>query len=81
MSVDNPVGGLLTFKATSDQSDGELTRFFAGVMPAAVGFEEFFARYARLPAEERGTEAFARLATETKAFDVLGPPLAQSEPR
>jgi quercetin dioxygenase-like cupin family protein len=147
MSVDNAVGGLLTFKTTSDRSNGELTaieavpdpgegpplhvprdedefiyilegrfrvklgdelieaapgsfvfiprgtphtwqnvgdaraRFFAGVMPAAVGFEEFFARYARLPAEERGTEAFARLAAETKAFDVLGPPLAQSEPR
>lgn len=147
LAVDNPVGGVLTFKATSDQSGGELTaidtvaapgegpplhvhsdedefiyilegtfrvklgdelteaapgsfvfiprgtphtwqnvgdapaRFFAGVMPAAIAFEEFFARYAQLPAEERGTEAFGRLAAETKAFEVLGPPLAQSEPR
>jgi len=147
LSVDNPVGGVLTFKATSDQSGGGLTaidtvaapgegpplhvhrdedefiyilegtfkvkladelveaapgsfvfiprgtphtwqnishapaRFFAGVMPAAIAFEEFFARYARLPAEERGTESFARLAAETKAFEVLGPPLAQSQAR
>jgi quercetin dioxygenase-like cupin family protein len=146
-SVGNPVGGVLTFKATSDQSGGGLTaldtvaapgegpplhvhsnedefiyilegtfrvklgnelieaapgsfvfiprgtahtwqnvsdapaRFFAGVMPAAIAFEEFFARYAQLPTEERGTEAFARLAAETRAFEVLGPPLAQSEPR
>ena len=147
LSVDNPVGGVLTFKATSDQSGGGLTaidtvaapgegpplhvhrdedefiyilegtfkvkladelveaapgsfvfiprgtphtwqnishapaRFFAGVMPAAIAFEEFFTRYAQLPAEERGTESFARLAAETKAFEVLGPPLAQSQAR
>ena len=146
-AFDNPVGGVLTFKVTSDQSGGGLTaldtvvapgegpplhvhrdedefiyilegtfkvklgnelieatpgsfvfiprgtphtwqnishapaRFFAGVLPAATAFEEFFARYARLPAKEQGTEAFARLAAETKAFEVLGPPLAQPEPR
>jgi quercetin dioxygenase-like cupin family protein len=143
VSVDNPVGGVLTFKATSDQSGGALTaldtvaapgegpplhvhsdedefiyivagtfrvqlgnelieaapgsfvfiprgtahtwqnvsdapaRFFAGVMPAALAFEEFFARYAELAPEKRSTEAFARLAAETKAFEVLGPPLTQ----
>lgn len=145
LSVENPMGGLFTFKITSDESDGALTaietfvvrpdgpplhvhdqdeviytlagslrvklgdtlrevpagsfvfiprgtphtwqnvgteplRFFATIMPAAVAFEEFFKRYAQLPAEERGVEAFARLATETKAFEVVGPPLAESNP-
>ncbi len=145
-SVENPTGGVTTFKATSDQSGGGLTaiegvsapgegpplhvhreqdefiytldgtfrvrlgddliealpgsfvfiprntphtwqnvgveplRFFATIMPAAVAFEEFFKRYAQLPAEERGVKAFARLATETKAFEVVGPPLAESDP-
>ena len=58
----------------------EPLRFFATIMPAAVAFEEFFKRYAQLAAEERGVEAFARLATETKAFEVVGPPLAESDP-
>lgn len=145
LSVENPVGGLFTFKITSDESDGALTaietfvvrqegpplhvhdqdeviytlagslrvklgdslreapagscvfiprgtphtwqnvgaeplRFFATIMPAAVGFEEFFKRYARLPAEERSVEAFARIAAETNAFEVVGPPLAESDP-
>jgi hypothetical protein len=31
----------------------EPLRFFATIMPAAVAFEEFFKRYAQLPAEER----------------------------
>jgi hypothetical protein len=43
-------------------------------------FEEFFIRYAQLPPEERGIEAFGRLAAETNAMEVLGPPLAQSDP-
>jgi quercetin dioxygenase-like cupin family protein len=145
LSVENPMGGLLTFKTTSDESNGALTaietfvvrqegpplhiheedeliytltgslrvklgdtlrelppgsfvfiprgtphawqsvgteplRFFATIMPAAVAFEEFFVRYAQLPAEERGVEAFARLAAETNAFEVVGPPLAESDP-
>jgi quercetin dioxygenase-like cupin family protein len=145
LSVDNPVGGLFTFKITSDESDGALTaietfvvrqegpplhvhdqdeviytlagslrvkvgdslreapagsfvfiprgtphtwqnvgaeplRFFATITPAAVAFEEFFKRYAQLPAEERSVEAFARVAAETKAFDVVGPTLADSDP-
>lgn len=144
-SVENPMGGLFTFKLTSDESDGALTaietfvvrqegpplhvhdqdeviyvldgsmrvmvgdtlreapagsfvfiprgtphtwqnvgaeplRFFATIMPAAAAFEEFFRRYAQLPARERGLDAFARLATETKAFEVVGPPLAESDP-
>lgn len=145
LSIDNPVGGIFTFKITSAESGGALTaietlvapldgpplhvhdedeviytlegtfrvklgetlheaaprsfifiprctphtwqnvgtepgRFFATVMPAATGFEEFFRRYAQLQVEERGFEAFARLAAETNAFQVLGPPLAESDP-
>jgi hypothetical protein len=53
---------------------------FATIMPAATAFEEFFKRYAQLPAEERGVEAFARVAAETRAFEVVGPPLAESDP-
>ena len=55
-------------------------RFFATIMPASPAFEEFFRRYAELPADERGVEAFARIAADTNAFDVLGPPLAVSDP-
>jgi quercetin dioxygenase-like cupin family protein len=55
-------------------------RFLAAVMPAAPAFEEFFARYAELPEAERGVEAFARLARETQAFEVIGPPLASEAP-
>jgi quercetin dioxygenase-like cupin family protein len=130
LSIENPVGGLFTFKITSDESDGARTaietfvvrqegpplhlheqdeviytlagslrvklgdilreapagsfvfiprgtphtwqnvgaeplRFFATIMPAAVAFEEFFKRYAQLPADERGVEAFARVAAKT----------------
>jgi len=145
LSIDNPVGGVFTFKITSDESDGALTaietfvvrqegpplhvhdqdeliytlagslrvkvgdtlreapagsfifiprgtphtwqnigaeplRFFATIMPAAVAFEEFFKRYAQLPPAARGVEAFARVAAETSAFEVVGPPLAESDP-
>jgi quercetin dioxygenase-like cupin family protein len=50
-------------------------RFFAGFNPASPGFEELFLRYAELPAADAGPEAMARLVTETRAFEVLGPPL------
>ena len=145
LPVENPVGGLFTFKITSAESGGALTaietlvlrqegpplhvhaqdeliytlegslrvklgetlrgvppgtfvfiprgtphtwqnvgagpmRFFATIMPAAVEFENFFKRYAELPAHERTVQAFARVAAETKAFDVVGPPLAESNP-
>ena len=145
LSVENPVGGILTFKATSDETGGAVTaletiaapgegpplhlhaedelihtlegvfriklgdtlyeltsgtfvfipngtphawqnigsgpaRFFATITPGATAFEEFFRRYAKLPADERGVEAFARLARETRAFEVVGPPLAESDP-
>ena len=55
-------------------------RGFATIMPAARAFEEFFRRYAELPVDERGVDAFARLAAETGAFEVLGPPFATSDP-
>jgi quercetin dioxygenase-like cupin family protein len=145
LSVENPVGGILTFKAMTGPSDGVVTaletvaapgegpplhvhaeheliytleglfrirlgdgiheaepgsfvfipagtphtwqnisdrpaRFFATIMPAAPAFEEFFQRYDELAVEQRGVDAFARLAAETKAFDVIGPPLAVSDP-
>jgi quercetin dioxygenase-like cupin family protein len=145
-SVENPTGGVTTFKAVSDQSDGGITaiegvsapgegpplhvhseqdefiytldgtfrvrlgdelieappgsfvfiprntphtwqnvgdghaRFVATLFPASVEFEEFFLRYGELSPEERGVEAFGRLATETRAMEVVGPPLAQSHP-
>jgi len=50
-------------------------RFLAGFNPASPGFEELFLRYAELPAADAGPEAFARLTIETRAFEVLGPPL------
>ena len=146
-SVENPTGGVTTFKAVSDQSGGGLTviegvsapgegpplhlhpeqdefiytldgtfrvrlgddlidalpgsfvfiprntphtwqnvgdaraRFIATLIAASVEFEEFFMRYAELPPEERGGEAFSRLAAETRAMEVIGPPLALSHPR
>lgn len=55
-------------------------RFFATIMPASIRFEQFFVRYSRLPLAERGAEAFAQLAKQTQAFEVLGPPLADSTP-
>lgn len=145
LSVENPIGGILTFKIAGDESEGALTaietvaapgegpplhvhdedeviytlegtfrvklgdtiheapplsfvfiprgtphtwqnvgdepgRFFATVMPATAAFEEFFTRYAQLPPQERGVDAFERLAAATKAFRVLGAPLADSDP-
>jgi cytochrome c peroxidase len=64
------------------QNVGEArARFVATLMPASVEFEAFFLAYAELPSEERGMEAFSRIAAETRAMEVVGPPLAQSHPR
>ena len=60
--------------------DGQ-ARLLATLFPASVEFEQFFLRYAELPSEERGVEAFSRIAVETRAMEVVGPPLAQSDPR
>ena len=55
------------------QNVGEAhARFVAPLMPASVEFEEFFLRYAELPSEERGIEAFSRIAAETRAMEVVG---------
>jgi quercetin dioxygenase-like cupin family protein len=144
LAVENPVGGVLTFKVTAGQSGGALTaadtvaapgegpplhihrdedeliytlegafkiadelidapagscvfiprgiphtwqnfgdapgRLFLTMTPAATAFEKFFMRYAELPPDERGVEAFVRLGSETQALEVVGPPLAQSDP-
>ena len=145
-SARNPVGGVLTFKSTAQQTGGQLTafdavnppgegpplhvhvgqdeflyivegdfrvrlgdelidaapgsfvfiprgtahtwqtvgevwgRFVGALVPASAGFEEFFIRFAELPAAERGPAAFARVAAETRAMDVVGPPLARADP-
>src|SRR6185312_7490437 len=50
-------------------------RFVFTLTPGAPEFELFFVRYAELPPEERGVEAFTRLANETRAMAVIGPPL------
>lgn len=141
LSVQNPVGGVLTFMLTGDESAGVVTvvetiaapgegpplhvhaedeliylvdgklrvrlgddeheaqpgalvfiprdvrhtwqnvgdteaRFVVTLMPAAPAFERFFVRFGGLPPEERGLQAFARLAQETSAFEVVGPPLS-----
>jgi hypothetical protein len=47
--------------------------------PAAAGVERFFERFAELPEDEMGLEAFRRLASEADT-DVVGPPLADSHP-
>jgi quercetin dioxygenase-like cupin family protein len=82
--VDAPAGTFVFIPRRTPhawQNIGEDTgRFFAAVIPAAPGFEEFFARYGALPPEERGLETFGRLAKETGAMDVIGPPLAVSDP-
>jgi quercetin dioxygenase-like cupin family protein len=55
-------------------------RFVAALMPAAPSFERFFDRFAALPPDERGPGAFARLAADVPALEVVGPPLAASHP-
>ena len=54
----------------------EVARFLATLAPADVRFERFFVRYAELEPGARGPEAFARIAAETQAMEVLGPPLS-----
>ena len=53
-------------------------RFLVTLTPASPGFEQLFLRYAELAAEERGVEAFAWLAVETGALEVVGPPLQRA---
>jgi quercetin dioxygenase-like cupin family protein len=53
-------------------------RLLAMVVPADRNFEQLFRRYSQLPERERGASAFVRLAHETQAFEVVGPPLADA---
>ena len=48
----------------------------ATLAPADTKFERFFVRYAELAPDERGIDAFARIARDTQGMEVLGPPLA-----
>jgi quercetin dioxygenase-like cupin family protein len=82
--IDAPAGSFVFIPRGSPhtwQNIGDTpARFFATIMPASIRFEQFFVRYSRLSPGERGAEAFARLAQQTQAFEVLGPPLADSTP-
>jgi quercetin dioxygenase-like cupin family protein len=53
-------------------------RLLATIVPADRRFEQLFLRYAQLPVRERGARAFVRLAQETQAFEVVGPPIADA---
>jgi quercetin dioxygenase-like cupin family protein len=147
LSIENPVGEILTFKAMAETTDGALTaletiaspgegpplhvhrdqdetiytldgqfrvqlddalvdaapgsyvfiprgtahtwqnvgdtpgRLLATIVPADRRFEQLFLRYSQLPPHERGAHAFVRLAQETQALEVIGPPLADSARR
>jgi hypothetical protein len=56
-------------------------RLLATIVPADRRFEQLFLRYSQLPQHERAADAFVRLAQETQAFEVIGPPLADSARR
>lgn len=55
----------------------EPAALLAVITPA--GFEDFFERYAELPAEAANLDSFRTIAQETGSI-VVGPPLAQSHP-
>jgi quercetin dioxygenase-like cupin family protein len=78
--VDAPAGGFVFIPRgtphTWQNAGAEVARFVATLAPADAKFERFFVRYSELAPDERGVDAFARLARETQAMEVLGPPLA-----
>jgi quercetin dioxygenase-like cupin family protein len=53
----------------------DVARFVATLAPADPKFERFFVSYSQLRPDERGVDAFARVARETQAMEVVGPPL------
>jgi quercetin dioxygenase-like cupin family protein len=61
---------------TWQNAGSEVARFVATLAPADPKFEQFFVRYAELAPDERGIDAFARIARDTQGMEVLGPPLA-----
>jgi quercetin dioxygenase-like cupin family protein len=77
--VDAPVGAFVFIPRGTPHAwqnvGGEVARFVATLSPADARFERFFIRYSQLPPDERGADAFARVARETHAMEVLGPPL------
>jgi quercetin dioxygenase-like cupin family protein len=56
------------------------TRFLVFFAPAALGMEQFFERSADLADDVRLAESFKQFASDA-GMEVLGPPLAQSNPR
>jgi quercetin dioxygenase-like cupin family protein len=55
-------------------------RFLFGFAPASPGMERFFERSADLSADTRLADGFGRFAGDA-GMEVLGPPLAQSDPK
>ena len=78
--VDAPAGAFVFIPRgtphTWQNVGAEVARFVATLAPADVRFERFFLRYSELTPDERGVDAFARIARETQGMEVLGPPLA-----
>lgn len=78
--VDAPAGAFVFIPRgtphTWQNAGAEVARFVATLAPADAKFERFFVRYSELAPDERGIDAFARIASETQAMEVLGPPLA-----
>jgi quercetin dioxygenase-like cupin family protein len=57
----------------------ETARFLFVFTPAAPGMERFFASAAELPDDARRAEGFKRFAGDA-GMEVVGPPLAESDP-
>src|SRR3954471_13576332 len=78
--IDAPAGAFVFIPRgtphTWQNAGSEVARFVATLAPADTRFERFFVRYAGLAPDERGIDAFARIARDTRAMEVLGPPLA-----
>jgi quercetin dioxygenase-like cupin family protein len=78
--VDAPAGTFVFIPRgtphTWQNAGAGLARFVATLAPADARFERFFVRYSELAPDERGPDAFARIARETEAMEVVGPPLA-----
>lgn len=70
-----PTGTAHTWQNVGDAP----ARILAIFTPAAAGMERFFERFGELPDEAAGLEAFRTLGSEA-GMDVVGPPLAQSDP-
>lgn len=58
---------------------GTRARILVIFTPAAAGLETFFDRFAELPDDASAIEAFRTLGSEA-GMDVVGPPLAESDP-